>query len=310
MPPAQLTTPVETIASNVADSEVVISVKSLNFAYQQPGEKARCAIKNINFELRRGSRCLLLGANGAGKSTLLRILSGKHLCEGVKVLGKDAFYQTLGLSGVSFLGSNWVKTVAFAGNNIPYQADIPVCELMKNLQDEFPARRDRLYDILEIDGQWRMHQVSDGQRRRVQIMLGLLRPFKVLLLDEMTVDLDVLARRSFLEFLKSECNESGATVIYATHIFDGMEGFATDVLMLDSGEMIKCAPYSEITAMPNYAGLYAFVVDFLEKMAARRRQMRAENPPKEKQKADEEVQPFAERPNSGYTPGRMMSYFK
>ena len=289
---------------------MVISVENLDFEYKQPGEKPRCALKNINFTLRKGSRCLLLGANGAGKSTLLRILSGKHLCEGVKVLGKDAFYQTLGLSGVSFLGSNWVKTVAFAGNNVPYQADIPVCQLMKTLQDEYPDRRDRLYDILEIDGQWRMHQVSDGQRRRVQIMLGLLRPFKVLLLDEMTVDLDVLARRSFLEFLKDECSQSGATVIYATHIFDGMEDFATDVLMLDSGELIRSSTYSVIRDQPNYAGLYLFVVDFLEKMAARRKQLRDSKPPTQETMKDEEVQPFADRPNSGYTPGRMMSYFK
>ena len=59
--------------------------------------------------------------------------------------------------------------------------------MMKSLQDEYPARRKELYDVLEINPLWRMHQVSDGQRRRVQIMLGLLRPFKVLLLDEITV---------------------------------------------------------------------------------------------------------------------------
>lgn len=43
-----------------------------------------------------------------------------------------------------------------------------------------PERRDRLIDLLEIDLQWRMHKVSDGQRRRVQICMGLLHPFKVL----------------------------------------------------------------------------------------------------------------------------------
>lgn len=79
------------------------------------------------------------------------------------------------------------KTVAFAGHGVPYQADIEVCEMMKSLQDEFKTRRDELYEVLEINPYWRMHQVSDGQRRRVQIMLGLLRPFKVLLLDEITV---------------------------------------------------------------------------------------------------------------------------
>ncbi|KAF5781773.1 putative ATPase, AAA-type, core, P-loop containing nucleoside triphosphate hydrolase [Helianthus annuus] len=65
---------------------------------------------------------------------------------------------------------------------------------------------------------WRMHKVSDGQRRRVQICMGLLKEFKVLLLDEITVDLDVLARADLLTFLKKKCEERGATIIYATHI--------------------------------------------------------------------------------------------
>lgn len=70
---------------------------------------------------------------------------------------------------------------------MPYQADIPVKEMMLKLQEAHPDRRDELMKVLEINPEWRMHQVSDGQRRRVQIMLGLLRPFSLLLLDEITV---------------------------------------------------------------------------------------------------------------------------
>ncbi|PHT61974.1 ABC transporter I family member 20 [Capsicum annuum] len=64
-----------------------------------------------------------------------------------------------------------------------------------------------------------MHKSSDGQRRRVQICMGLLKPFKVLLLDEITVDLDVLARADLLKFLIKECEERGATIIYTTRIY-------------------------------------------------------------------------------------------
>ena len=55
---------------------------------------------------------------------------------------------------------------------------------------------------------------ADGQRRRVQIAMGLLKPFQVLLLDEITVDLDVLGRADLMGFLKDECRERGATIIY------------------------------------------------------------------------------------------------
>jgi CCR4-NOT complex subunit CAF16 len=55
--------------------------------------------------------------------------------------------------------------------------------MMKVLQAEYPERRQELLELLGIDPNWRMHQISDGQRRRVQIFLGLIRPFKILLLD-------------------------------------------------------------------------------------------------------------------------------
>lgn len=77
-----------------------------------------------------------------------------------------------------------------------------------------PARRAKLMEVLDINPDWRMHTVSDGQRRRVQICLGLLKPFDVLLLDEITVDLDVLGRADLMQFLKEECEQRGATIIY------------------------------------------------------------------------------------------------
>ncbi|KAL6139125.1 hypothetical protein ACLB2K_064402 [Fragaria x ananassa] len=60
--------------------------------------------------------------------------------------------------------------------------------------------------------------------------MGLLRPYKVLLLDEITVDLDLLARADLLTFLKKECEERGTTIIYATHIFDGLENWPSHIV--------------------------------------------------------------------------------
>ena len=68
-----------------------------------------------------------------------------------------------------------------------------------------------------------MHRVSDGQRRRVQLLLGLVRPFDILLLDEVTTCLDVIVRQDLLRWLQRETETRGATVLYATHIFDGQE---------------------------------------------------------------------------------------
>ena len=208
-------------------SPMHINVRDLTFGYvgREP------VLRHLNMQLTNGARCLLIGANGAGKSTILRILSGRHLTkpdEAVTVLGRSAFHDTRLNFERSYLDTDWgMRTVAFAGYGCPLQADIPVHGMMQKLQEEYPERRDHLLKLLGVDPEWRMHQVSDGQRRRVQIFLGLIRPFKILLLDEVTVSLDVVVRQDLLRWLRTESETRGATILYATHIFDGLDDWPT-----------------------------------------------------------------------------------
>eukprot|EP00889_Picochlorum_renovo_P003145 jgi/Picre1/30175/NNA_005544.t1 len=145
----------------------------------------------------------------------------------VQVLGMSPFHSTgLTSSGsLAYVGGNWERDIAFAGYSIPLAGDIPARQMLHSMPDVDPKRLERLINVLDIDPEWRMHLVSDGQRRRVQIAMGLLKPFDVLLLDEITVDLDVLGRADLMNFLKEECASRNATIIYATHIFDGLESW-------------------------------------------------------------------------------------
>lgn len=90
-----------------------------------------------------------------------------------------------------------------------------------------------------------MHQISDGQRRRVQIVLGLLEPWDLLLLDEVTVDLDVLVRNDLLKFLIKETEERKATILYATHIFDGLGAWPTHLAHIAAGSIEKLVDLSK-----------------------------------------------------------------
>jgi CCR4-NOT complex subunit CAF16 len=197
---------------------------------------------DLSLSLPAGSRCLLLGANGSGKSTLLRLLAGKHLVprEAVSVCGGAPFYDTaLTTSGqIAYVGGAWTRDVAFAGNDMPLQGDFSAREMLYNVPNVDEARRLRLIEVLDIDLEWRMHQLSDGQRRRVQLAMGLLRPFQALLLDEVTVDLDVVARAELMKYFEEECAERGCTVVYATHIFDGMEQWATHLARVRDGVLV------------------------------------------------------------------------
>ena len=86
--------------------------------------------------------------------------------------------------------------------------------------------------------------MSDGQKRRVQLVMGLLKPWRVLLLDEVTVDLDVIARSRLLEFLKQETEVRRCSVIYATHIFDGLAQWPDRIIHIKDGRLLEDIDYN------------------------------------------------------------------
>jgi CCR4-NOT complex subunit CAF16 len=88
---------------------------------------------------------------------------------------------------------------------------------------------------LQVDLEWHLHRLSSGQRRRVQLLLGLLDPADVVLLDEVTADLDVLSRAGLLSFLKDDSARRGTTLVYATHVLDGLTRWATHLCFLSPG---------------------------------------------------------------------------
>jgi len=127
------------------------------------------------------------------------------------------------------------------------------------------VRRAYLLNLLEIDINWCTTELSDGQLRRCQILLGLLRPFDILLLDEITVDLDCYMRTALLDFLKQE-TEKGATIVYATHIFDGLEDWPTVIGRLSMGELTLIPPREVLKPRPNtmVSPLYLTVVEWIK----------------------------------------------
>lgn len=183
---------------------------------------------------------MLVGANGSGKTTLLRLLAGKRLAKSnmIRMGGSDPFRE--GVSGLRYLGTEWTA-------NPTTRNDVKVSELLSYMGgNNYPERRELLVKMLDVDEEWHMHAVSDGERRRVQLCMGLIVPFEVLLLDEVTVDLDVLARGDLLEFLRRETEQRNAIICYATHIFDGtLNDWPTHLLHLSLGRVVDIVECSK-----------------------------------------------------------------
>ena len=252
------------------DEQNVVSIKNLNFRYDTG---APLNINGLDCIIPANSKVILVGANGAGKSTLLRILTG------VIYLGLESDeFDIAGTAtphdqamGVAYLGGVWKRRrTGFEGIE-PYSMDIAARDMMKKWQDENLERRDELVRVLGINLDWRMHvarcvesiatrrwrgthwfisaqECSDGQRKKVRIMLKLLRPFKLCVIDEFAADLDIFSRARFFEYLSKECALRGAAVVYATHIFDQADKWATHVAFMQLDK--KLSPVHSCALLP------------------------------------------------------------
>ncbi|KAL6939910.1 hypothetical protein ACO0RG_003759 [Hanseniaspora osmophila] len=234
------------------ESTKAVVVDDLTFKYPNSNIPS---LQKITLSVDWNTTNLIIGSNGAGKSTLLKILAGKKLCLNGNILinGVNPFSskfrneQEFGMNTCTYFGTEWCHQEII-------NRDIGVLELLDSLgySQHFKTRGDLLISILEIDVNWRMFKLSDGLKRRVQLVMGLLKPFKVLLLDEVTVDLDVVARCKLLDFLKNETKSRQCTIIYATHIFDGLNDWPNRIVHIHKGQIVDDHKYSDIEFLDSY----------------------------------------------------------
>merc|ERR1719487_19182 len=217
----------------------VIEMKGMSYRY---ADNLPTALKDCTFAFGRGARVLLIGANGSCKSTAMSILGGKLLVPrgGAAVMGKDCFNDGT-LQEVMYCGDWWRAN---------FFMNLPVREVLGKNADT--PRTAYLKHVLQVDLDWRINNLSDGQRRRCQLLEILATPRPVYLMDEITSDLDIFARDGVLDFLKKETETRGATIVYCTHIFDHLDGWATHILRLSKGQVVTNAPIDQI---PEYAEL-------------------------------------------------------
>jgi len=229
----------------------VLQTKNLTYSYAGGSPQ----LKDVSFHFGRGARILVVGANGAGKSTLLSILGGKRMIPRgfASVVGKDCFNDATS-NDIMYCG-DWWRTKFFM--------NMTVGDLLGDVTQT--QRVQHLADCLQVDFSWKINEVSDGMRRRCQLLETLSTPRAVYLMDEITSDLDLFAREGILRFLRAECELRGATIFYCTHIFDHLEGWASHLLHLSQGQVVNFCPfedvteYSQLVAEGNSTPLYSLV---------------------------------------------------
>jgi ABC-2 type transport system ATP-binding protein len=226
-------------------SDVAAEVRGLRMRYG-----ATDVLDGIDFCVRTGEVVALLGPNGAGKTTTIEILEGFRARSAgqVSVLGADPEHA----------GEAWRARLGVVLQSWRDHAKWRVRELLRHLGGYYapystpeisrPWDADELIDLVGLTAQanTRIAHLSGGQRRRLDVAIGIVGRPELLFLDEPTAGFDPVARREFHELVHRLTDREQATVLLTTHDLAEAEKLADRVLILAGGRIIADGSPSEL----------------------------------------------------------------
>jgi ABC-2 type transport system ATP-binding protein len=205
-----------------------IEVSGLRKTYQ--GHEA---VRGIDLTVTRGEVFALLGPNGAGKTTTVEILEGHRRRSGgdVRVLGDDP----------GTAGRAWRARIGVVLQDADDAADLTVAEMVRHVGGFYPDPRpaDEVIELVGLTEKRtsKIRQLSGGQRRRVDVALGIIGRPELLFLDEPTTGFDPAARRQFWEMIRTLAAE-GTTILLTTHYLEEAEALADRLAVLAGGRIV------------------------------------------------------------------------
>jgi ABC-2 type transport system ATP-binding protein len=213
------------------DTDIAVRAEGLRKRY---GDVT--ALAGVDLGIRHGEVFAMLGPNGAGKTTTVEILEGYRHRDGgtVAVLGEDP--QRAGRAWRARIGI--VPQQAFPAE----AAELTVREMVRHFAAFYPRPRDP-GEVIELvgltgKGQSRIHQLSGGQVRRLDVALGIIGGPELLFLDEPTTGFDPEARRNFWELIRA-LRAAGTTILLTTHYLDEAEALADRVAVISGGRIVE-----------------------------------------------------------------------
>ena len=192
------------------------------------------ALDELSFEIKKGSIFGLLGVNGAGKSTILSILNGLTPIDSgeIEVFGFDLKKDIKKIKEIS----------SIIPQNLAFYEQLTVkenLEFFKNIQNGTNESYEKALHVnaLEEILNQKASTLSGGQKRRLNIAIGLLNDPQVIYFDEPTVGIDPKSRNEILESIKAY-KKLGITVVYTSHYMNEVEMICDEVAIISHGKLI------------------------------------------------------------------------
>ena len=210
-------------------SDYAIDTEDLCLTYQR-----KPALDHLTLRLPRGGIHAFVGANGAGKSSLFRVLLGFEPASSgsAHILGHDCRRLTPRLR----------ERIGFVNEEHTLPTWMRVRDLTDMQRRQYQrwndARHDDVLGHFNVEPGQRIGELSRGERAGLNLAMALAQQPELLILDEPTLGLDVVAKRAFLDaMLQGTLDDAGATVVYCSHQMDEIERVADNLVILERGRM-------------------------------------------------------------------------
>ncbi|MEH7415975.1 ABC transporter ATP-binding protein [Neobacillus drentensis] len=214
----------------------VIEINNLTKTYG----KSR-GITDISFHVEQGEIFGFIGPNGAGKSTTIRtLLSLIYPTSGsATIFGKDCIQFAPEIK----------KEIGYLPSEVFYYDNMKVKDLLKYsasfYKKDCSKRIKELADIMDLDLNKKIDDLSLGNKKKVGIVQGLLHEPKLIILDEPTSGLDPLMQQKFFELLEEE-NKKGATILFSSHILSEVQRLCNRVAIIKEGKIVTVEKISTL----------------------------------------------------------------
>ena len=210
----------------------VISVSGLRKSYG-----SNSAVDGLDLEIERGEIFALLGPNGAGKTTTVEILEGFRDRDAGQVRVLDFDPATKGNAG-----QQWRDRIGIVLQSTQDAGDLTVFESVSHFATYYENPKDPR-EVIELVGLTEKSDalgrtLSGGQRRRLDVALGIIGNPELIFLDEPTTGFDPEARRAFWSLIR-KLRDEGATILLTTHYLDEAEALADRVAVINRGKIIE-----------------------------------------------------------------------
>lgn len=189
---------------------------------------------DCTLEVQEGRVTGLIGKNGAGKSTTFKAILGLVKTDGgaIEIFGKP--FHEIGNQDKEDIGV--VMSDAGFSGYLTVQDLIPMLKnLYRNFQEEEFCRKCKEF---RLPMNKKIKEFSTGMKRKLQVLAALTHDARLLILDEPTAGLDVVARDELLDMLRAYMEQEGRAILVSSHISSDLEGLCDDIYMIDDGKIV------------------------------------------------------------------------